>query len=381
MEQVLIHPVVDDAERIDNLADDALKLLTRIIATPSFSGEEHGTAALITDFLYGHHIPVHRNYNNIWAFNKYYDPAKPTILLNSHHDTVKPNEGYTCDPFEPVMADGRLYGLGSNDAGGCLVSLLSVFVYFYDDAHLPFNLCIAATGEEENSGYNGLNAVLPQLGNIAFAIVGEPTQMHMATAEMGNMVLDCVCYGKPGHAARNEGDNAVYKALKAIQWFSTYQFPKQPAFMWPVKMSVTQINAGIQHNIIPHECRFTVDVRLNSCYTADEVLDVIKSYTGCEITVRPGVMQPSSISHIHPLVLSGIDLGRKTYVSPTSSDQGWLTVPSMKMGPGDSARSHMADEYIFMDEIREGINVYIHLLNNLVYRLIHNPELPLSYPC
>lgn len=372
--QTIDHPNTDDDQFINILANDALFLLKDLITTPSPSGQEEKTADIIQQFMKYRGIKAHRMHNNIWAYNKYYKPGNPTILLNSHHDTVKPNEGYTRDPYKPDIINGKLYGLGSNDAGGCLVSLLSVFSYFYNSQDLSYNLCFAATGEEENSGQNGLNAILTQIGKVDFAIVGEPTKMQMATAEMGNMVLDCTSYGIAGHAARNEGDNALYKALTDIQWFSTYQFPKQSAFMGPGKMTVTQINAGLQHNIIPHECRFTVDVRLSDCYKPDEVLAIIKANTHCLITPREGILKASCIDHIHPLVRAGFALGRTAYVSPTSSDQGWLNVPSLKMGPGDSARSHTADEYIFVDEINEGINIYINLLKTMMYCVLHNPD-------
>lgn len=372
--QTISQPPADDSQHINVLATEALFLLKQLIATPSPSGEENTTAGLIENFIKTRGIKTHRLHNNIWAYNKYYNAGNPTILLNSHHDTVKPNEGYTRDPFRADIIGDKLYGLGSNDAGGCLVSLLAVFTYFYNTPNLAYNLCFAATAEEENSGQRGLKSILPQIGPIDFAIVGEPTQMHMATAEMGNMVLDCTAYGIAGHAARNEGDNALYKALTDIQWFSAYCFPKQSAFMGPVKMTVTQINAGLQHNIIPHECHFTVDVRLSDCYSPQEVLTVIKANTTCTISLREGILKASSIDQIHPLVRAGVALGRKTYVSPTSSDQGWLNVPSLKMGPGDSARSHMADEFIYVDEISEGINIYISLLKSMMYCLLHNPD-------
>jgi acetylornithine deacetylase len=370
----MYHTSVNETYYITELADDALLLLTQLIATPSTSGNEQETARIIESFLHRRDIKSYRLNNNVWAYNRYYNADKPTILLNSHHDTVKPNEGYTRNPFDAEISNHKLYGLGSNDAGGCLVSLLAVFCYFYNQPNLPYNLCIAATAEEESSGQKGLHAVLPQIGSISFAIVGEPTKMDMAIAEMGNMVLDCVAYGTAGHAARNEGNNALYKALGDIQWFSAYQFPKQSAFMGPVKLTVTEIQAGLQHNIIPHECRFTVDVRLSDCYTADEVLAIIKQNTHCKITPRGVIMKPSCIDHIHPVVRAGAALGRKTYTSPTSSDQGWLDVPSLKMGPGDSARSHMADEFIYVAEIQEGISIYIKLLKSMLFCLLHNPE-------
>jgi len=370
----LIDEILVGDQQLSHLADDALMLLKQLIATPSFSGEEDNTADWIQAFMENRDMSTLRLKNNVWAFNKYYDPRKSTILLNSHHDTVKPNEGYTRNPYFVEERDGKLYGLGSNDAGGCLVSLLAVFRYFYNSPNLCYNLCFAATAEEENTGENGLKAVLPLLGHIDFAIVGEPTKMQLATAEMGCMVLDCTAHGTAGHAARNEGDNALYKAMADIQWFSSFRFPKRSGFMGDIKMTVTEIKAGIQHNIIPSECHFTVDVRLNDCYNVGEVLAIIKNHTISDVFARPGIVKPSCIDQIHPLVRAGIALGRKTYLSPTSSDQGWLDVPSLKMGPGDSARSHMANEYIFVNEIKEGVTIYTNLLKNMVYCLIHNPE-------
>lgn len=372
--QVINEPLTEEP-LTSTLADDALLLLKQLIATPSLSGNEDRTADIIQVFLENRGIKTQRLHHNVWAYNQYFSNDKPTILLNSHHDTVKPNGGYSRDPYYPEIIDGKLYGLGSNDAGGCLVSLLSAFIYFYNIPDLAYNLCFAATAEEENSGDNGLKVILPEIGRIDFAIVGEPTQMNMAIAEMGCMVLDCTTFGKAGHAARNEGANALYKALPDITWFSDFKFPKQSGFMGPVKMTVTEINAGIQHNIVPHECHFTVDVRLSDCYSVEEVLTIIKDHTGCKVVPRPGILHPSCLERMHPVVRTGVALGLKTYVSPTSSDQGWLNVPSLKMGPGDSARSHMADEYIMVNEISEGINIYIHLLRSMLYCLIHNPEI------
>lgn len=361
-------------QQIADLADDALRLLKRLIATPSVSGNEDETANHIQQFMKNHGIKASRLHNNIWAFNKYYHKDKPTIFLNSHHDTVKPNEGYSRNPYYPQCTDGKLYGLGSNDAGGCLVALLAVFIRFYASSDLPYNLCFAASAEEESSGLKGLRAILPKIGPVAFAIVGKPTQMQMAVAEMGCMVLDCVTQGIAGHAARNEGDNALYKALSDIQWFSTYQFPKQSAFLGPVRMTVTGISAGVQHNIIPHVCHFTVDVRLSDSYSVDEVLTIIKNNTQCQVSARPGILKPSCIDHFHPIVRAGAAIGLKTYVSSTTSDRGWLDVPSLKIGPGDPVRSHGPNEYIFVNEIAEGINIYARLLNSIPDYWIRNPE-------
>ncbi|MGM9477158.1 M20/M25/M40 family metallo-hydrolase [Pedobacter sp. GSP4] len=350
---------------LNQLYNEALSLLATLISIPSFSGAENRTADEIESHLAKHGINTIRKNNNVWCYNKYFDGAKPTILLNSHHDTVKPNEQYTLDPFNPCVYDEKMHGLGSNDAGASLVSLISTFIYFYHTQRLPFNLCLAATGEEETSGENGIRSILADLKPISFAIVGEPTGMHMAIAEKGSMVIDCIARGRSGHAAREEGDNAIYKAIKDIEWFSHYQFPIEDHMPPPVKMTVTQINAGLQHNIVPGECTFTVDIRFDHNYTPREILNVIINHTVCSFNVRANVLNPSNIDLLHPLVVAGLALGRKTYISPTSSDQGWLAMPSVKMGPGESARSHTADEFVLIEEIEEGITIYIHLLESI----------------
>lgn len=349
-----------------SLHNQALALLEKLIRIPSFSGEEKLVADQIEEFLTEQYVFTMRKYNNVWCYNKHFDPAKPIILLNSHHDTVQPNHQYKNDPYNPVQKDGKLYGLGSNDAGGPLVALISTFLHFYERKDLSFNLCLAATAEEENSGQKGIKCILDDLMPISFAIVGEPTNMHMAIAEKGSMVLDCLSTGRAGHAAREEGDNAIYKAIRDISWFSTYIFPIESDLPDPVKMTVTQINAGLQHNIVPAECNFTVDIRFDHSYSAKEILNTIKNHTFCDTTLRANVLKPSSIDILHPIVQAGIAIGRKTYVSPTSSDQGWLDMPSIKMGPGDSARSHTADEFIYLAEISDGITIYIDLLDTLV---------------
>lgn len=350
----------------DKLVDESTALLKKLITIQSFSKEEDKTADLITLFLKERNVPTHRKLNNIWAYNKHFDKNKPTILLNSHHDTVKPNSGYTRNPYDPAIEDGKLYGLGSNDAGGCLVSLIATFLYFYELEDLKYNFCLATTAEEEISGHNGLELVLPDLGELDFAIVGEPTEMHLAIAEKGLLVLDCIAHGKAGHAAREEGDNAIYKALKDIEWFRTYQFPKVSEVFGPVKMSVTIINAGSQHNVVPASCTFTVDVRVTDAYTNEEVVEIIRQHVGCEVNPRSVRLKPSSIDKEHAIVKSGIALGKTTYGSPTTSDQALLSIPSLKCGPGFSGRSHMADEYIYVDEIKQGIEGYIAMLKPVV---------------
>ena len=345
---------------------EAVQLLQQLIQTPSFSKEEDKTAAILSGYLKEHGVEVHQQLNNVWAFNRHYNPKLPTILLNSHHDTVKPNPGYTRNPFEASIEDGKLYGLGSNDAGGCLVSLAATFLHFYEQDNLKYNLVLAATAEEEISGRNGIELILPELGSLDAAIVGEPTEMHLAVAEKGLLVLDCVAKGKAGHAAREEGINAIYEALDDISWFQKYKFEKESDHLGPVKMSVTVINAGTQHNVVPDNCQFTVDVRLTDAYSMEEVLATIQQNVKAEVRPRSTRLKPSSIPVEHPLVQAGIQMGRNTYGSPTTSDQALLPIPSLKMGPGFSGRSHMADEYIYLYELEEGINLYIDLLKRVI---------------
>ena len=345
----------------------AIDLLKQLIATPSFSKEEDNSSALIKVFLENNGVKAEQHLYNIWAKNKYFDINKPTILLNSHHDTVKPNKGYTLDPFSPIERDGKLFGLGSNDAGGSLVSLIATFLYYYEKENLQYNIILAATAEEEISGHNGIEALLPHLGKIDCAIVGEPTQMQMAVAEKGLMVLDCTTNGRAGHAAREEGENAVYKAVKDIGWFSSFKFDKVSDLLGPVKMSVTVIETDNKaHNVVPAQCRFVVDCRVNELYTFEEMLEIIRSNVQSEIKPRSTRLRSSAIALSHPLVKAGLKMGRSYYGSPTTSDKALMDFPSLKIGPGDSARSHTADEYIYMVEIKNGIDLYIQLLNQLI---------------
>ncbi|MCF6297253.1 MAG: M20 family metallo-hydrolase [Flavobacteriaceae bacterium] len=348
------------------LKNDALALLKKLISTQSFSTEEDKTALIITQYLNSKKIEVERNGNNIWTKNKYFDASKSTILLNSHHDTVKPNKGYHKDPFQAEIIDGKLYGLGSNDAGGCLVSLISLFIYFNNHKNLKYNLILLASAEEENSGNGGIRSVIPLLPEIDFAIVGEPTSMHLAIAEKGLLVLDCYAHGKAGHAAHGLGDNSIYKAMAAIKWIENYKFPKTSDTLGEIKMTVTQINAGNQHNVIPATCHFVVDVRVTDQYTNKEVLDIVKQHIDVEVKERSLNLNSSSISKNHAIVKAGIKLGRETYGSPTLSDQSNLSCPSLKLGPGDSYRSHTADEFIYVDEINEGIKIYVDLLSCII---------------
>ena len=355
------------ATPVPEVYSDAIALLKQLIATPSFSKEENTTADILENFFVNKNIETNRSLNNVWATNKYFDPVKYTILLNSHHDTVKPNAGYTNDPFTPIESEGKLYGLGSNDAGGALVSLISVFVHFYFKKDLPFNLVIAATAEEEISGHNGIEFLLPILPKIDCGIVGEPTLMKMAIAEKGLFVLDCTAKGKAGHAARNEGKNAIYIAMKDIDWLSTFEFEKNSNLLGPVHMAVTSIETvNKAHNIVPSTCSFIVDIRVNELYTFEEVLQTIKENIQSEVKPRSTRLRPTFIKDSHPLVIAGRALGLESYGSPTCSDKALMSFPSLKIGPGDSARSHSADEYIFIDEIEQGIKGYFNILNNLV---------------
>jgi acetylornithine deacetylase len=355
------------SSELNILQQEAIGLLKELIATPSFSREEDNSSALIKTFLEKNNVKTAQYLYNIWARNKHFDPVKPTILLNSHHDTVKPNRGYTLDPFSPIEKEGKLFGLGSNDAGGCLVSLIATFLYFYEKEDLKYNLILAATAEEEISGNNGIEILLPQLGEIDFGIVGEPTQMNMAVAEKGLMVLDCISQGKAGHAARNEGENSIYKALQDIEWFRNYSFPKISDLLGPNKMSVTVIETENKaHNVVPVQCKFVVDTRVNELYSFEEVVDIIKANVQCEVKPRSTRLRSTSIALDHPLVKAGIQLGRTYYGSPTTSDKALMNFPTLKIGPGNSARSHTADEYIYTDEIKNGIDLYIQLLNQLL---------------
>ena len=365
---------------IQNLQQEALELLKQLIATASFSKEEERTAQIIKDFLVLRKVEVHRLMNNIWVTNEDFTPGRPTILLNSHHDTVRPNKGYTLDPFSPIEKEGKLFGLGSNDAGGALVSLIVTFLNFYRREDLKYNLVLAATAEEEISGHNGIEALLqsPQFlhsvrenDDTSFrnwcGIVGEPTEMQMAVAERGLLVLDCISKGKAGHAARNEGENAIYLAMKDIEWFRNFQFERTSNLLGPVKMTITSIQTENKaHNVVPGECSFIVDTRINEMYSFEEVINTIQSNVTCEVRPRSTRLRSSAIPLEHPLIKAGSSLGRNHYGSPTTSDKALMPFPTLKMGPGDSARSHTADEFIYVDEIRSGIDMYIRLLEHII---------------
>lgn len=346
---------------LEKIQEEAILLLKDLIKTPSLSKEEDDTAVIISSFFKANNIPFKKKGNNIWATNLRFDPKLPTVLLNSHHDTVKPNKGYTRDPFSPETEDGKLYGLGSNDAGGCLVSLIGVFVHFYD-MPLPCNLILAATAEEEISGKNGIESVLPELPELELAIVGEPTQMQVAVAEKGLMVIDATVMGKAGHAARDEGINAIYKALDDLETLRKFQFKKLSDYLGPSKVTVTVIQAGSQHNVIPDQCTFTLDVRLTDAYTHEEALEELSEVLQANLKPRSLRLKSSRIDPDHSILTACRQLGIKSFGSPTLSDQALIPYPSIKIGPGDSARSHTPDEYIQIEEIHQGILLYIKLL-------------------
>lgn len=376
--------------------NEAVNLLTQLIATPSLSRTESAAADIVESYLRSRGCDTHRKANNVWVLSDGFDDNKPTILLDAHIDTVKPAGGWTYDPFTPELtADGRLYGLGSNDDGGSLVSLMQVFLMLDNkyassaiasntattaktsnpskesDAETAvstpctrsYNLIFLASAEEEVSGKNGIECVLPELPKIDFCIAGEPTCMQPATAEKGLMVIDAIAHGKAGHAARNEGINAIYIALDDIRWVQEHKYERQTELLGPVKQTVTIINAGTQHNVVPDECRFTIDVRSNECYSNQEILDEIAKNLKSEVHARSTRLNSSRLSADHPFVVKAKSLGLQPFGSPTLSNQALMPFPSVKIGPGDSARSHTADEYIKVSEIDEAIDLYLRLLD------------------
>lgn len=352
------------SQELDDFTKEALQLLERLIAIPSVSREETEAADELERFMRSHGMDSHRSGNNLWVVSEGYRADRPTILLNAHIDTVRPSADWVHPPFQPVYEDGRLYGLGSNDCGGGLVTLLQVF-RILTRSEQSYNLVYLASCEEEVSGKGGIESVLPLLPPVSVAIVGEPTGMQPAIAEKGLMVLDVTAHGRAGHAARNEGINAIYEAMDDIVWFRTHRFERVSDWLGPVKMTVTIINAGTQHNVVPAECRFTVDVRSNECYSNQELYDEICHHVKGEVKARSFRLNSSRIDPAHPLVRRAVALGKTPYGSPTLSDQALMAFPSLKMGPGDSARSHTPDEYIRVDEVRESIALYLRLLDGL----------------
>lgn len=352
------------------MTDAAVKLLSELISVPSVSREESGTADILFEWLKGRGANPMRHYNNVWAVSKHYDPAKKTVLLNSHHDTVRPANGYTRDPFKPTIENGCLYGLGSNDAGASAVCLATVFCGLAS-ATLPYNLILALTAEEEVTGEKGMRAFLPHIAekgyNIDAGIVGEPTSLQPAVGERGLVVLDCTAKGKSGHAARGEGINALYKAVDDINILRNLKFEKESELLGPVSITVTQINAGKQHNVVPDECNFVVDVRTTDAYSNEETVEIIRNAISAEATPRSTRLRASAISVSHPLVKICTELGKTPFVSPTMSDMAVMnSFPTLKIGPGESSRSHTADEYIRLDEISAGIETYMNILKRLI---------------
>ncbi len=344
---------------------DAMDLLKAIIEIPSFSREERDVADFLEERFNQSGYHPHRKGNNIWLFASGCDQNKPTLLLNSHIDTVKPGAGWTVDPFTVTEGEeGKITGLGSNDAGASVVSLYSAF-RILSEKEQPYNLIFLASAEEEVSGKEGVEGILKELPPIRFAVVGEPTGMQPAVAEKGLIVLDCIAKGISGHAARNEGVNAISEAIKDINWFHTYAFPESTDFLGPVKMSVTLIQAGTQHNVIPDTCSFTVDVRTNECYSNEQVLALIRDHVSCEVHPRSLRLNSTRTGLHHPFVIRADLLGLQPFGSPTLSDQALMPFPSVKIGPGNSARSHSANEFIFQQEIREAIDLYVRLLDGL----------------
>jgi len=346
--------------------NDAVSLLEQMIAISSFSKEENVVADFLERYIEIKGYVASRKDNNVWILSPGFDTSRPTILLNSHIDTVRPVTGWNRNPLIPSIENGRLYGLGSNDAGASVVCLLQAFFYLTQQQQ-AYNLIFAASAEEEISGKNGLESLLSELPKIDFAIVGEPTQMNLAVAEKGLMVLDCTVHGQAGHAARNEGVNAIYRALADIEWFKTFEFAKKTDLLGPVKMSVTQVNAGTQHNVIPDKCTFVVDVRSNEMYSNQDILDEIRKHVGCDVHARSIRLSSTATPLHHPIVKRGRELNRTLFGSPTLSDQSLMPFPSLKMGPGDSARSHTADEFILLSEIEESIEIYTQLLDGLKF--------------
>ncbi|WP_422359156.1 M20 family metallo-hydrolase [Reichenbachiella sp.] len=349
----------------DPKTKEAVALLSAMIETQSFSREEDEVATVVKSFFVNKGLSPFRSGNNLWLKSKHWDDAKPTILLNSHIDTVKPASSYTLDPFKAQIVDGKLYGLGSNDAGGPLVCLIQAFLHYQEQEGLLYNLILAATAEEEISGANGLASILDGLGKIDLAIVGEPTLMDMAVAEKGLVVLDCEAKGVSGHAARDEGENAIYKALTEIEKLKNFKFKNESAYLGPIKKTVTLIESGTQHNVVPDSCKFVVDVRTTDAYSNAETVQIIDELMDVEVKPRSLRLNSSGLSQDHPIVKRGEFLGMKKFGSPTLSDQALMSFDTIKIGPGDSARSHTADEYIGIDEIEEGIKGYIELLKDL----------------
>ncbi len=345
------------------LKAEAIALLKQLISIPSFSKEEGGTADAIANFLTKKGIVPQRQGNNVWAYLNPFDADRPTIWLNSHHDTVKPNTGYTRDPFLAEEHEGKLFGLGSNDAGGPLVALIATFCSF-QGKDLPFNLLLVASAEEEISGPQGISSLISILPPADLVLVGEPTQLKLAVAEKGLLVLEGTVKGKAGHAAREEGINAIYLALNDLEKVKDFHFQKISPFLGPTKVSCTVIHAGEQHNLVPDLCRYVLDIRINELYTHEEVLEELKSVLTADLIPRSMRLRSSNLPEGHLMQQVATSMGLEKFGSPTLSDQALIPYPSAKIGPGDSARSHTADEFIFTEEVKDGITTYISILKN-----------------
>lgn len=364
---------------ISSYVNDAVELLRWLIATPRTSRNEQGAADIMQRTIESYGFKVGREANNVWAIDPHYDAALPTVLLNAHLDTVRPVNSWTRNPYEPCLEGDTLYGLGSNDCGGGLVSLLQVFRIITNTQHPTpntqnptsntqypnFNLVYLASAEEEVTGSEGIVRALPLLPKIDVAIVGEPTGMQPAIAEKGLMVIDGIAHGQSGHAARNEGVNAIYEALDDLVWLRDYRFEKVSPLLGPTKMTVTVLNAGTQHNVVPDECRFTIDVRTNEHYRNEDVFQFLQQHVRSELHARSFRLHSSSIPVEHPLVQRCLQMGMTPFGSPTLSDQSVMPFPSMKLGPGESARSHSANEFIRVSEIANAISTYVQLLDGL----------------
>lgn len=356
-------PISDS--RLDELTVSAIQWLSELTAIPAYSKEEENKAQKLVDLFNGLGLTPLRLLNNVVLTNKK-EEDKPVLLLNSHLDTVKPVSGWTLDPHQPILKENKLFGLGTNDAGASVVCLIMAYIYLSGKKQ-PYHLVLAATAEEEISGYQGIQHVLDQIMPVDFAIVGEPTNMQMAVAEKGLMVIDAVAQGRSGHAAREEGINAIYEALNDIDWIRNFRFKKVSDFLGESKATVTVIDAGTQHNVIPDRCEYIIDVRSNELYTNQEIYEILQSHVKSKLTPRSFRLQSSSISPQHPVIGRGTSIGLTQFGSPTLSDQALMANPSLKIGPGLSSRSHTADEYIEVGELREGIKLYIELLDELEF--------------
>ncbi|WP_185861030.1 M20 family metallo-hydrolase [Blattabacterium cuenoti] len=348
------------------LKKESIQLLMQIINTPSISKKENEVSFLIENYLHQYGFHVKRKFNNIWTENNNYTKKEniQTILLNSHHDTIKPGKNWITNPFTAIRKEDKLIGLGSNDAGASIVSLISTFVYLSSLSELPYKLVLSITAEEEISGPLGVRSILSELGSIDLGIVGEPTKMQVAIAEKGLIVLDCIAEGKTGHSARNTGINAIYIATRDIEYLKNFSFDRKSELLGFTTLNVTQIRGGIQHNVIPDICSFVIDIRTNELYRNEELIEIIQEKIHSKIKPRPSYLNSSFINPMHPIVLKAQSIGRNIYGSPTLSDQSIMPFSTIKMGVGDSKRSHTPNEYVLISEIMEGIDIYICLLKD-----------------